>query len=179
MDETLPPDELAERLLGALHRVHRWSVATVQADRGELDLSLRQVAVLFLIGEGAAFPSQIARKLRVTPAVVTGLLDRLEQRGYVRRTADAHDRRRFRLVLTDSGQEASRAVGRMLAGEIAAHLGRATAAELAALERALPVLERVADDLERGAPPEGPSLLDDDGWNDRDEAAPRVARAAG
>lgn len=166
MDGRERQDELADRVVQFQHRLHHWAVTAVQANRGGLDLSLRQVAVLVMIRNGAAYPSRIARKLRVTPAVVTGLLDRLEQRGFVRRTADPNDRRRFHVALTDAGEAAADAVMRMLSREIADCLARASAADLDALDRALGLLERMADTLERGTPTLGPVVADGDGaWS--------------
>src|SRR3954452_8095754 len=104
----------AERLLRLLPRFPRWAATAVQARRGGEDLSLRQLAVLYLVREGAVFPSSLARQLRISPAVVTGLLDRLEQRGYVRRRMDPGDRRRQRLELTENGLAASLAVQDLL-----------------------------------------------------------------
>src|SRR5829696_6044575 len=133
-------EETADRLLRLLPRFQRWAATTVQANRGGQDLSLRQLAVLYLIREGALFPSELARQLRISPAVVTGLLDRLAQRGYLQRLADASDRRRLRLVLTDTG----------------------LAAGLESLVRALDLLERVVDALERDAPRLGPVAIEDE-----------------
>lgn len=166
MDASERRDVAADRLLQMQHRLHHWAVAAVQANRGGLDLSLRQVAVLYMIRNGAGSPSRIARRLRVTPAVVTGLLDRLEQRGHVQRLADPSDRRRFRVVLTDAGEAAADAVMRMLSREVAEHLSGASAAELDGLERALGMLERMMDALEKGSPTPGPTAADrDDPWN--------------
>jgi DNA-binding MarR family transcriptional regulator len=167
-------DELADRLVRFQHRLHHWAVSAVQANRGGLDLSLRQVAVLYMIRNGAAYPSRIARKLRVTPAVVTGLLDRLEQRGYVRRTADPNDRRRFHVALTDAGEAAADAVMRMLSREVADCLAGASAADLDLIERALGLLERMTDALEQGTPTLEPVVTDgDDAW----QADPTAAEA--
>src|SRR3954467_2983188 len=118
-------EESADRLLRLLPRLQRWATTAVQAGRAGQDLSLRQLAVLYLMREGAAFPSELARQLRISPAVVTGLLDRLEQRGYLRRLADASDRRRLRLALTDAGLTASLAVERRLSQDVAAQLDHA------------------------------------------------------
>jgi DNA-binding MarR family transcriptional regulator len=107
-----------------LPRFQRWAATTVQSNRGGQDLSLRQLAVLYLIREGAVFPSELARQLRISPAVVTGLLDRLAQRGYLQRLADASDRRRLRLALTDTGLAASLAVEHLLSRDVAEHLTR-------------------------------------------------------
>src|SRR5215212_11279865 len=111
-----------ERLLRLLPRFQHWAATAAQADRGGQGLSLRQLAVLYLIREGAVFPSELARQLRISPAVVTGLLDRLAQRGYLQRLADASDRRRLRLALTDAGLAASLAVEHLLSRDVAEHL---------------------------------------------------------
>ena len=74
--------------------------------------ALRQLAVLYAVQDGVTSPVLIARRLRVNRAVVTGLLDRLEQRGLVRREPDPTDRRRQRIVLTDAGIAASEATSR-------------------------------------------------------------------
>ena len=48
--------------------------------------------------------STIANMLRCDRSAVTWITDRLEERGYVERTSDAHDRRVKLLVLTDEGR---------------------------------------------------------------------------
>ncbi len=69
-------------------------------------LSLRQLSALYVIEHESTTPGQLARRLVATPAVVTGLIDRLERRGYVRRVSEPGDRRRIHLELTESGREA-------------------------------------------------------------------------
>ena len=49
---------------------------------------------LSLLWSGAKSASTIAREIRLTPAAVTALVDRLEARNYVRRLADPNDRRK-------------------------------------------------------------------------------------
>ena len=172
----------AEHLLRLLPRFQRWAATAVQAGRGGQDLSLRQLAVLYLIREGAVFPSELARQLRVAPAVVTGLLDRLEQRGYLTRLADASDRRRLRLALTDTGLAASLAVEHMLSRDIAAYLDRAPILQLDALQQALSLLERVVDGLEQDSPRLGPVAVEDrELWDapDHEDIAAESAAAAG
>jgi DNA-binding MarR family transcriptional regulator len=172
----------AERLLRLLPRFQRWAATAVQAGRGGEDLSLRQLAVLYLVREGAVFPSELARQLRISPAVVTGLLDRLEQRGYLRRLADPSDRRRLRLALTDAGLAASLAVEWMLSQDIAARLERASIPQIDALEQALDLLALVVDDLEQDWPRLGPVAVEDEElWNapELDAESTRPAAAAG
>jgi DNA-binding MarR family transcriptional regulator len=49
-------------------------------------------------------PNQIAERLIISRATVTGLLDSLEKRGYVRRLPHASDRRMLLIELTDDGR---------------------------------------------------------------------------
>ncbi|GAA1911469.1 MarR family transcriptional regulator [Nocardioides hwasunensis] len=49
-------------------------------------------------------PAEVARRLEVSTAAATGIVDRLVSRGHVERQPHAADRRRTQLVLTDSGR---------------------------------------------------------------------------
>jgi DNA-binding MarR family transcriptional regulator len=53
--------------------------------------------------QGAMTPSELGERLIVTRATVTGLLDSLERRGFVRRTAHATDRRSITVEITPAG----------------------------------------------------------------------------
>ena len=57
-------------------------------------------------------PAEVARRLEVSTAAATGIVDRLVSRGHVERRPHAADRRRTELVLTDSGR--GEAVGHLL-----------------------------------------------------------------
>jgi DNA-binding MarR family transcriptional regulator len=50
-------------------------------------------------------PNQIAERLIISRATVTGLLDSLERRGYVRRLPHSTDRRMLLIELTDAGHQ--------------------------------------------------------------------------
>ncbi|MBD2411093.1 MarR family transcriptional regulator [Nostoc calcicola FACHB-389] len=49
--------------------------------------------------------SSIGDKLKQVGGTLTGVLDRMEERGLVRRERDTHDRRIWRIWLTDAGRE--------------------------------------------------------------------------
>ncbi|MBD2301138.1 MarR family transcriptional regulator [Nostoc sp. FACHB-87] len=49
--------------------------------------------------------SSIGEKLQQVGGTLTGVLDRMEERGLVRRERDVHDRRIWRIWLTDAGKE--------------------------------------------------------------------------
>jgi DNA-binding MarR family transcriptional regulator len=65
--------------------------------------SLAEVSVLSRVAQGFELPSQVARALRMDPARVTHLVDRLVTLDALTRTVDPTDRRRWRLGLTDRG----------------------------------------------------------------------------
>src|SRR5512146_2409634 len=52
---------------------------------------------------GRMSPSELGERLIVTRATVTGLLDSLERRGFVRRLAHPTDRRSLQVEITDEG----------------------------------------------------------------------------
>ncbi|MET8795094.1 MarR family transcriptional regulator [Nocardia sp. NPDC004568] len=70
--------------------------------RGEFDVlaALRRAGEPFELN-----PSALADTLMLSRAGMTGRLDRLESAGYVRRIADAGDRRAVRVALTEVGRE--------------------------------------------------------------------------
>jgi DNA-binding MarR family transcriptional regulator len=59
-------------------------------------------------------PRVIAEALIVTSSTVTGLLDSLERRGLIRRTAHPSDRRMLQIEITESGQALMRELGQPL-----------------------------------------------------------------
>lgn len=152
--------EQAQRMLRLLPRLRRWATLRVTQSGGSLDLSLRQYACLYAIRQGVTSQTALARQWQVTPAVVTGIVDRLVRRRLVRRTPDLEDRRRQLLSVTKQGEQATVALEQALAQDLAAQLATATHTELRDLERALQLLERVVGALEAlvpapdSAPPE-------------------------
>ncbi|NJC86359.1 MarR family transcriptional regulator [Planosporangium mesophilum] len=62
-----------------------------------------------LAGRGDPYragPTELAEETRTSPAAMTGRLDALEQRGFVRRTPSPTDRRKVVVELTDAGRQA-------------------------------------------------------------------------
>ena len=158
---------LAQRLLSLAPRYVQWSALSLRAHRVDGDPSFRQLAVLFMIREGVSSPASIAQQMGITRAVVTGLLDRLEERGLIRRDPDPGDRRRLRIVMTAAGLDASERLGHAVVEDMAAELGVSSPAERAALTTALALLERKIEMLLYHTPapdqPErGPDLWDEE-----------------
>ncbi len=143
--------ECAKQALRLIPQFSRWVSAQVEQDHIGGDLSLRQLTVLYYIREQTPTLGFIAKQLMVTPAVVTGIVDRLERRGFVRRTSDPGDRRVVRLSLTDSGRKISIETELGLIALVAARLDQYPDTELAALQQSLDTLSRVLVDLEKRA----------------------------
>jgi DNA-binding MarR family transcriptional regulator len=69
-----------------------------------VNLSVPQLRLLhLLVYDGPQLPGALAQTLGVAPSTVTGLCDRLFERGLVRREEDQTDRRCTRVVATEKG----------------------------------------------------------------------------
>lgn len=145
-------DNVTLSLLDIVPRLNRWAEASVTRAAGENRLSLRQLSALTMIESEKTTLGDVARRLMVTPAVVTGLIDRLEKRGYVRRINSTDDRRRVLLALTDEGRAAAESVSSQLQQEMASALSGFSQTELEQLDRSLTRLRPVATELERASP---------------------------
>jgi DNA-binding MarR family transcriptional regulator len=75
-------------------------------------LSRRELTALEHLSREALGPAELARRLDVTTAASTGIVDRLADRGHVERRAHAGDRRRTEVHVTDSGRR--EAVGHLM-----------------------------------------------------------------
>ena len=107
----------------------------------QLDLTLPQLRLLYLLArEGSAAPGALARTLRLAPSTVTGLLDRLDERGLVRRDEDPASRRCVLASATEGGRKLIDdlvAARREQLGALFARLADADRARLADALRAL------------------------------------------
>ncbi len=138
----IPGSRSAEHALRLVPRLTRWAQSRVGED--DLNgLSLRQLTALQLIEHQESTLGDVARQLMVTPAVVTGLIDRLERRGYVERVNSTRDRRRVHLRITPSGRGAFEGTERRLTGVLAEQLSTLPSEELAHLQQGLDVFDRI------------------------------------
>ena len=88
---------------------------------------------------------ELARQFGVTPPVITMLVDRLVQRGYVRRVRvrPPHDRRTVLVEITAAGTQARDELADGLIADLAIGLAELTEAELATVQDSLALLERL------------------------------------
>ncbi len=109
MPSTRPSEGEREHLLAYL-RVCYWRVL------GELDrrleetgLTARQFLLLRILEEGNPVNARtVGQRLSVSPANVSGLVDRLERKHYLKRSRSLEDRRKVFLEITPEGRKAFR-----------------------------------------------------------------------
>jgi DNA-binding MarR family transcriptional regulator len=140
--QTISTTDLAHRLRPVLTRLAR---RMRQAASG--DLSPTQGAALATIDcHGPLTPSELATRERIQRPTATRVLARLEEAGLVARTADPSDRRSSLVATTADGKALLVAIRERKDAFLVQRLDRLSPDELAALERAAEILERVLDE---------------------------------
>jgi MarR family transcriptional regulator, organic hydroperoxide resistance regulator len=90
----------------ALQRATHHTLHALSAALADLNLSAAEINALANLGDGRTLSvRQLSERTGTRASTLTGLLDRLENRGYLVRELDPSDRRSFRLPLTSLGQE--------------------------------------------------------------------------
>ena len=107
-DAALAMSPEAEEILRSIRRIVQ--SATLHSKRMYRDSGLTVPQILCLRAIAAAksvevTPAQIARQVQLSPATVTGILDRLERYGLIIRERLTKDRRKVGLRLTELGHE--------------------------------------------------------------------------
>ena len=72
------------------------------------DLTFSQFLTIKKLADGVANATELARIAELSPGAMTRLLDRLEARGLIVRSADPGDRRALNIRLTDAGKQIAR-----------------------------------------------------------------------
>jgi len=128
MKATTPPDGDLEatRLRTAIAAIVRRFQLAARADLACCGMTVAQAATLeaLALRDGMTL-GQLGREMGISPSTVTRNVDRLVERGLVRRVPLRDDRRSSYAELTATGRDAARAVDRMeqeFAAEILEHL---------------------------------------------------------
>ena len=139
--------ELARDLRLAVGRVAR-RLRRIYLEGGE-GLSFLELAVLNrLRTSGPTSPGALAGDEGVTSAAVAATLTRLESQQLVSRSRAAEDGRRVVVLITEAGQQVLRRGEAASLGRIQEVLmGQFSAADRDRLAAAIPLLEKVANDL--------------------------------
>ena len=75
-----------------------------------IGISMTQAAILYIVKvvEGPVTPAQISRWIFREPHSVSGLLNRMEKQGFVKRVKDLERKNVIRVAITEKGEEAYR-----------------------------------------------------------------------
>ncbi len=91
--------------------IYRTAVKRLNKRLSEDRISFSQFSILRAIGKFGPMPmSKLSEHMLVAPANITGLVDRMERKGYVKRRRDQKDRRLFKIELTEKGRQTYEAI---------------------------------------------------------------------
>lgn len=154
-------DSEGDEILKALRRILRRVALHSRQLLKETGLTLPQVLCLRALGEmegGQATQVELSRALQLTQPTVTGIIDRLERAGLVKRERSTADRRKIGVSLTAAGRERLHSLPTPLQEEFLARFVQLPAAERRSL---LQGLTRVVELMEAQAVDAAPMLLPD------------------
>jgi MarR family transcriptional regulator, lower aerobic nicotinate degradation pathway regulator len=99
------------------------------------DLSIIQIRLLGVLRDRTPSMNELAAILELDKSSITGLVDRAERRGLVRRAVSANDRRAYRVSLTARGRGLASRVAKEFAADIGALVSDLPVTAQAAMSR--------------------------------------------
>jgi len=100
-------EEVASKTIIEIKRTHEMLEEVFDSyfhEYGISDSKFNVLVILYKNPEKSMMLSEIGERMLVTKANITGLIDRLERQGLVRRIRDDMDRRKIRAVMTEKGR---------------------------------------------------------------------------
>ena len=135
--------ELANRLRPALLKLAR----ELRRESHALGVTGGQVTLLIQIRKHRGIGVRdLAALERMSPAAMSGYVDRLEKAGLVLRTPNPNDGRRHGLSVSEEGERVLRSVRSRRTALLASRLERLTPAEVDALDAAVEPMLRLLED---------------------------------
>jgi DNA-binding MarR family transcriptional regulator len=108
-----------------------------------LGISMAQLHILYTLQRNGEMPmSRLADVLNVSVSNATGLIDRIEERGFVERTRVPEDRRIVMIRVTDAGRRMLEEVDAISTDLLRSVFGRIGRSQLAGVGRAIAELRR-------------------------------------
>jgi DNA-binding MarR family transcriptional regulator len=146
-------EELIAQTIEAQHRMNRVIRERTLDSWVKLNLTVPQLKSLFYISRhGRVNLTGLASGIRVTPANVTGIVDRLVEQGLLTRTPDPDDRRVSWLTVTGKGKTLTNDLREGRAQEMRRILDKLTEEELSTVARGFELVARAAEISERKEP---------------------------
>ncbi len=113
---SMNPDRVAEDIVLALRRIMRsMDIASRQLISKYGITTPQLICLQHMLEHGPMTTGMLAQAVSLSPATVTGILDRMERRGLVTRERRPEDKRRVLVAITESGRGAAEAAPSYLA----------------------------------------------------------------
>ena len=142
-DVILSADAIAVDLRPVLLRLAR----ELRKETEQLGITARQATLLWLVKQSPGLSlAELAAEEGISPPALSGHVDRLERVGLIERVRSSEDRRRVGLRLTDEGARLLKRVRARRTTWLTDRLGALEPAELEAIARAIPALQRLLGD---------------------------------
>lgn len=143
-------EELVREVVRLQRRVNRILRQYSPLNWISLNLTIAQLkSLLFIANEGTTNLKSLASALGVTPANVTGIVDRLVEQGLVSREENPADRRMLLLRLTDKGENLLANLREIREDYMLRVLEQMNDEQLAALAQGLSAFLAAADNVAR------------------------------
>lgn len=137
------PSDSDLELWQSIRNIYRTALKRLNARLAKERITFSQYSVLLALSRnGPMQMNKLGENMLVAPANVTGLVDRMERKGYVRRRRDQKDRRLYVIEPTESGSRIFKSISgrfRQYTGRLGSEL---TPAELAVTLKALEKVRR-------------------------------------
>jgi DNA-binding MarR family transcriptional regulator len=138
-------DELIADIMGAQHTLQQLFAYDRSDPLFSSHLTLSQLKILMLLArDGNVSGGELARRLGVGLAALSGMIDRLVAQDRVARTEDLRDRRVRRIGLTKAGSQLIESIINAGADKQRRLLSRLSAEELSVVAQGMQVMVRVA-----------------------------------
>jgi len=141
-----PPHDSIREIIYLIRRLMQAGSLYTKELNKKYNVSAPQLNSLVALSEnGPLSPSQIAKYIMVKSSTVTGVIDRLEQKGLVRRVRSSRDRRVITIELTDEGAQLALHAPPPIQQKIVDGLKRLLPAQQEQIERNLSMLVHMLD----------------------------------
>jgi DNA-binding MarR family transcriptional regulator len=139
----IPESEAKGELLLALQRATHATLQELAARLVDLDLSASEINALGNLADGRPRTvSELGAAIGIRPTTLTGVLDRVERRGYITRGPRAGDRRAVLIELTPAGRDTASTIRDAMAGVEERSLADVSAEAIAAFRLVLESLTK-------------------------------------
>jgi DNA-binding MarR family transcriptional regulator len=148
-------NHIAQQMVLVLPGFGRWASAMRDFETPYGKAGIRQLEVLYilrhdLVDRSHQTATMLAHHFQIQRSVVTRVLAKLEQGGYITREIDPNDHRAQQITITEQGKLLSDYVEQKYFEEMNAALGDITEDDLISLERSLNILTNVSANLGLG-----------------------------